>query len=224
MTKVHPNAAAAPGSSAQKPPVSSSVSVSVPAAVEASTVLTVWRRSLLLDGNGFTVFDAKGSLVFRVDNYAAERCKGEIVLMDAAGEPLLTIRRKKLSLAEQWLIYDGEDSSKPRLSVKKHVTLLPSDSLAHVTPCTCAADADADASYHVEGSYWRRSCAVYDGARHRLAVLRSKEAAVGGAASFGFDVFRLVVEPGFDAAVAMAIVILLEQMFGSRNSLFLIKG
>ncbi|OAY79970.1 Protein LURP-one-related 8 [Ananas comosus] len=218
MTKVHPNAAAAPGSSARKPPVSSSVSVSVPAAVEASTVLTVWRRSLLLDGNGFTVFDAKGSLVFRVDNYAAERCKGEIVLMDAAGEPLLTIRRKKLSLAEQWLIYDGEDSSKPRLSVKKHVTLLPSDSLAHVTPCTCAATADATPP--TRGGLLLAPVLC----RLRRRAASARQAAVGGAASFGFDVFRLVVEPGFDAAVAMAIVILLEQMFGSRNSLFLIKG
>lgn len=56
-------------------------------------VLTVWKKSLLFNCTGFTVFDAKGNLVFRVDNYVAGN-KGEIVLMDAAGKPLLTIRRK----------------------------------------------------------------------------------------------------------------------------------
>lgn len=58
-----------------------------------ASVLTVWRRSLLFNGNGFAVFDAKGNLAFRVDNYASGS-KKEVVLMDGAGKPLLTIRRK----------------------------------------------------------------------------------------------------------------------------------
>ncbi|MFS7976443.1 putative tubby-like protein [Helianthus anomalus] len=56
-------------------------------------ILTVWKKSLLFNCYGFTVFDTKGNLVFRVDNYAAGN-KAEIVLMDASGRSLLTIRRK----------------------------------------------------------------------------------------------------------------------------------
>lgn len=59
----------------------------------AASMLTVWRRSLLFNGNGFAVFDAKGNLAFRVDNYASGS-KKEVVLMDGDGKPLLTIRRK----------------------------------------------------------------------------------------------------------------------------------
>ena len=62
-----------------------------------AAILTVWKKSLLLNCNGFTVFDGKGNLVFRVDNYLAGH-KGEIVLMDAGGKPLLTIRRKVCEL------------------------------------------------------------------------------------------------------------------------------
>lgn len=58
-----------------------------------AAVLTVWKKSLLFNCSGFTVFDGKGNLVFRVDNYVAGD-KGEVVLMDASGKPLLTIRRK----------------------------------------------------------------------------------------------------------------------------------
>lgn len=58
-------------------------------------VLTVWKKSLLFNCYGFTVFDAEGNLVFRVDNYVAGN-SGEIVLMDGSGLPLLTIRRKVL--------------------------------------------------------------------------------------------------------------------------------
>ncbi|KAJ6810835.1 protein LURP-one-related 8-like [Iris pallida] len=212
-------------------------------------VLTVWRKSLLLNGKGFTVFDGKGDLVFRVDNYASDN-KGEIVLMDAVGKPLLTIRRKKLSLGENWLIYEGEETSNPLLSVKKHINLLQPKSLAHVVPCTgggsaCASPsssppvaatpsnnnnssprgavarspkAAASAGYEVEGSYSQRCCAVYDAQRRKLAEIKRKESPTGGAA-FGLDVFRLIVQPGFDRVTAMAIVILLEQMFGSKGSL-----
>ncbi|XP_072983390.1 protein LURP-one-related 8-like [Typha latifolia] len=177
--------------------------------VDAAMVLTVWRKSLVLNGKGFAVFDAKGNLVFRVDNYAS-RNKGKVVLMDGFGKPLLTIRKKKLSLGDQWSIYDGEDvAAAPLFSVKKHTSFIYTKNSLHVTPVSCAA---SGGRYEVEGSYSQRCCAVYDETQRRLAAVEPK-------AAVGVDVFRLVVEPGFDSAVAMAVVILLDQAFGSRGSL-----
>ncbi|MQL72899.1 hypothetical protein Taro_005230, partial [Colocasia esculenta] len=204
MAKVHPNTA--PSAVTPSPVVGGG---------QDGAVLTVWRKSLLFNCDGFTVFDAKGNLVFRVDNYAAGN-RGEVVLMDAAGKPLLTIRRKGLSLGDHWLVYRGEETANPLFSAKKPVRLLKPAALARVSRCgpggrPCAA------ALEVEGSYSRRCCAVYDERRRRLAEIKRKEAA--GGADFGADVFRLVVEPGFDAAVAMAVVVLLEQMIGSRRSL-----
>jgi hypothetical protein len=143
MTKVHPNVAAAAAVAA---------SLAAAAAEEEkkgqAVSLTVWRRSLLFNGKGFTVFDSNGDLVFRVETYAGGSPR-EVVLMDADGRALLTIRRKvplflflicsmflgltlvfpfleenflvlirrwlrdlgilqKLSLADEWLIYDGD--------------------------------------------------------------------------------------------------------------------
>lgn len=53
--------------------------------------------------SGFTVFDALGNLVFRVDNYVAGS-KSEILLMDASGNALFTVRRKVLVLSHM-LVY-----------------------------------------------------------------------------------------------------------------------
>ncbi|CAL9782441.1 unnamed protein product [Musa acuminata subsp. burmannicoides] len=187
-----------------------------------TVVLTVWRKSLLFSCSGFTVFDAEGNLVFRVDNYGSGST-GEIVLMDAAGKPLLTTRRKvlqKLSFGATWVIYDGEDVVDPLFSVKKHSNLLHSKVLAHVTsPCRRRRRhrGGCGAGYEVEGSYSRRSCTVYDEMRRSVAEIRRKEA-VGGVA-FGGDVFRLVVHADVDTCLAMAILIVLDQMFGSRVSL-----
>lgn len=216
MTKVHPNVAAA-----------AAVAASLAAAAAAEEVkgeavsLTVWRRSLLFNGKGFTVFDSNGDLVFRVETYACGSPR-EVVLMDADGRALLTIRRKKLSLADEWLIYDGEaaaSSSAPtpapkRFTARRNMSLLPTKSLARLSPAR-ASGSTVDAPgcrYDVEGSYASRSVDMFaccgEQRRHVGTVCR-KEAAVGS------DVFRLVVEPGFEPALAMAVVIVLDQMNAS---------
>ena len=61
------------------------------------SVLTVWKRSsMTFQGtDGFTVFDHHGRLAFRVDNYSRKSCcitGGELVLMDGAGNALLTLK------------------------------------------------------------------------------------------------------------------------------------
>lgn len=62
-------------------------------------LLTVLKTSLFFANDGFTVYDPKGVLVFRVDSYGPDtRDRGEIVLMDANGRCLLTVRRKVMKL------------------------------------------------------------------------------------------------------------------------------
>ena len=55
---------------------------------DSATMLTVWKKSLVFSCSGFTVFDPCGNIIFRVDNYCSDP-KNEVVLMDAAGIPLL---------------------------------------------------------------------------------------------------------------------------------------
>ncbi|CAI9301699.1 unnamed protein product [Lactuca saligna] len=190
---------------------------------QSSTVLTVWKKSLLFSCDGFTVFDTTGNLVFRLDNYANAN-KAEIVLMDASGHSLHTIRRKRLTLTDSWLIYDGETTVNPRFSVTKHVNFLNSKSLAHVSFTGSGSGSGSpringnkkNVAYEIEGSYTQRSCVVYDDKRRRVAEIKRKEAVAGVA--FGGDVFRLVVQPEIDSSVAMALVVLLDQMFGGSSS------
>lgn len=190
--------------------------------------LTVWRKSLLFNCDGFTVFDASGGLAFRVDCYGTSgrrRRHGEaVVLMDAAGAPLLTVRRRRLSLAEHWVVYDGDggegdDAPRPLLSVRRcHAGLLrhahaasssKERAIAHVTPLSPALRG----AYVVEGSYARRSVAVRDAQGEAVAEVRRKESPVGD------EVFWLVVtDPHrLGAPLAMGIVIALDEMFGGAG-------
>ncbi|MBC2899420.1 hypothetical protein CFC21_112258 [Triticum aestivum] len=206
--KVHPNVAAA------------SLAVSAAEEKGEAVSLTVWRRSLLFNGKGFTVFDTNGNLVFRVETYSRGSPR-EVVLMDAHGLALLTVRRKKLSLAEEWLVYDGDgDEPAPRrFTARRNRSLLRTKSLARLSPPR-SLDGTGDAPgcrYDVEGSYAGRSLDMFactswasgGNQRRRVATVCRKEAAVG------LDVFRLIVEPDFEPALAMAMVILLDQMNAS---------
>ncbi|KAM0842010.1 hypothetical protein ACQ4PT_058647 [Festuca glaucescens] len=191
------------------------------------TVLTVWRKSLLFNCDGFTVFDATGGLAFRVDRYGSSsgsrRRAEDVVLMDAAGKPLLTVRRRiklSLSLAGHWVLYEGDAGAagaKQLLSVRRHHVGLhrrASDkTLAHITPLQSSSSSfDEAVAYVVEGSYGRRSCAVRDARGGASAAeVRRKE-------SVGDDVFRLVVaDHRMGAALSMGVVIALDQMFGSAS-------
>lgn len=204
MTKVYPKAVV-------PPPLSSDRRCFSADSGSNAAVLTVWKKSLLFSCDGFTVFDTKGNLVFRVDNYAAAN-KAEVVLMDASGRSLLTIRRKKLSFADSWLMYDGDTAVNPRFSVTKHVNFLNPKSLAHVSS---AKKSNKNVAYAIEGSYTQRCCVVYDDKRRCMAEIKRKEA-VGGV-GFGGDVFRLVVQPGMDSSVAMALIVVMDQMFGGSS-------
>lgn len=118
---------------------------------------------------------------------------------------------QRLGLAEKWLVFEGESGVKPRYSAKKQVNLLNAKCLAQVMSLLSGN------KYEIEGSYTQRCCGVYDEKKRRVAEIRKKEAAVGGVA-FGDDVFRLIVHPDMDPALAMAFIILLDQMFGSSSS------
>ncbi|KAK3025138.1 hypothetical protein RJ639_043920 [Escallonia herrerae] len=74
MSKVRPQAPTASTSSKQE-------------------IFTIWMKSLILSGNGCTVFNSRGQIVYRVDNYN-HKSSNEVCLMDIRGKVLFTILRR----------------------------------------------------------------------------------------------------------------------------------
>ncbi|KAG2326459.1 hypothetical protein Bca52824_009187 [Brassica carinata] len=160
-------------------------------------VLTVWKKSLLFNCDGFTVYNSNGDLVFRVDNYMNSP-KDNIVLMDASGLPLLSIRRKRLSLGDCWMVYDGETRRDPIFTAKKNVGIM--------TNRRCLVSVSSKKTPKKLQNIGREEEQEDNGGD------QEKEAMVGGVA-FGKDVFKLIVEPEMEPRVAMALTIILDQMF-----------
>lgn len=54
---------------------------------------TIWMKSLIFNGNGCTVYDSDGQIVYRIDNYN-RKCSKRVYLMDLRGNVLITILKK----------------------------------------------------------------------------------------------------------------------------------
>ncbi|RDY04162.1 Protein LURP-one-related 12 [Mucuna pruriens] len=173
--------------------------------------LTVLKTSLFFAGDGFTVFDCKGELVFRVDSYGPDtRDRDELVLMDPNGLCLLTVRRKRPSLHQRWEGFRGErmDGDKPIFSVKRASIIGRSRASLTVEMYDNPGE-----EYQIEGCFSQRCCTVFNVMKESVAEIRRKVDPTTSV-MLGKDVFSLCVKPGFDAAFAMGFVLVLDQING----------
>ncbi|XP_057724560.1 protein LURP-one-related 12-like [Arachis stenosperma] len=181
---------------------------------ETETQLTVLKTSLFFAGDGFTVYDCKGQLVFRVDSYGPDaRDRDELVLMDADGRCLLTVRRKRPSLHQRWEGFKGErrEGDKPIFSVKR-------SSIIGRSSVTVEVYDNPGEEYHIEGCFSHRSCTVFNASKEPVAEIRRKVDPTTSV-MLGKEVFSLCVKPPFDSAFAMAFVLVLDQINGDDHDL-----
>lgn len=186
---------------------------------EPAAALTVWKKSLVFNCKGFTVFNSDGNLVFRVDKYPSDP-KHKVVLMDAAGMVLFTMRRKKLSLQNEWRGFLGEfsrDAQTPSFVVKRSPFLLVfRRRLAEVYMCSSVESnkkKKPQSDYRVEGCYAKRSITILNSFNEVVAEVNSKQ--VRSDIRLGGDVFNLTVRPGYDQAFVMGLIIILDRIMPS---------
>ncbi|CAN6359533.1 unnamed protein product, partial [Urochloa humidicola] len=81
--------------------------------------LTVRKTTLFTPGDGLEAYDHRtGALAFRVETYGrggvcgGGAAAGDLALLDAEGEPVLTVRRRRPSLHNRWdgFLGDGGDA------------------------------------------------------------------------------------------------------------------
>lgn len=120
-------------------------------------------------------------------------------------------------VGKHWLIYEGEvgknsssSSKKPAFCVRRNMSIMKAK--ASVLAYVYGGPSRKGFKYTIEGSYTRRSCKILDESGRACSEIKRKKPLKGGA-SFGLEVFDLIVKPGFDSRFAMAIVLLLDQMF-----------
>uniref|UniRef100_A0A6M2ERE0 Uncharacterized protein n=1 Tax=Populus davidiana TaxID=266767 RepID=A0A6M2ERE0_9ROSI len=182
-----------------------------------ATNLTVHKTSVFFPGDGFIVYDPNREIILRFDSYGPDsEPKDELVLMDAGGKGLLTLRRKKPSLHQRWEGFLGErkeDHQEPVFSVCRSSIIGRSNLIVQVF-------GDPGEEYHIRGSYSQRCCTIFNtssenSSKDQVAVIKRK-VDPSTHVMLGKDVFWLCVRPGFDGAFAMGLVLVLDQMYGDN--------
>nr|WAU86911.1 birch protein [Betula platyphylla] len=168
---------------------------------------TIWMKSLVLGGKGCTVFDAKGQIVYRVDNYSC-KCKDEVYLMDFKGKVIFTMLRKRFKLFRFWEGYRSTateiDSKKPGFQVRQTLRIQRGHS-----PCQVTVGLDENQPRHYKIQSWgsssKSACKIVDQFGVLVAELKRKKAACG--VDLGNDVLTMVVEPSIDHSLIMGVFV-----------------
>ncbi|KAG1365231.1 protein LURP-one-related 11-like [Cocos nucifera] len=169
-------------------------------------IYTLWMKSLVLNGNGCTIYDSNGELVYRVDNYDQKCCK-EVYLMDQGGKTLYKILRKKLLVFGRWEAYryngsNGEEK-RPRFRVKKAYGILKGSGSFGIKVMGCGRENKA--SCKIETSKHQSVYRIMDMAGGLVAQVQRKHTVSG--VLLGEDVMTLAVEPNTDRLLVIGLVV-----------------
>nr|XP_043638576.1 protein LURP-one-related 11-like [Erigeron canadensis] len=199
MAKIHPNYCT----------LSSSSSSSSSFCSSQRETYTVWMKSLVLNSNGYTVYDSNGKVVFRIDNYDS-KCSSEVYLMDLQGRVVCTILRKKLLAFGLWDCHnDTDSSSRPWFKVGKTFDLFNhnKESVYDVIFGTNNDEQSKSSLNHrIQGSVHNlQEFKIIDGQERVAAEVRRKRSPTSGVV-LGEDVLCVTVEPFVDHIFVMALV------------------
>ncbi|XP_016480999.1 protein LURP-one-related 4-like [Nicotiana tabacum] len=179
---------------------SSPSSSSSPYVTSIRETFTIWMKSLVFHGNGCTVFNSKGEIVFRVDNYQ-ESCRDEVCLMDLKGQVLFSIKREKLRVLGRWNGYGcGGIKGRPLFQVRRNGMFSREDVI-----CNVGCDENVGNNcYKIQQLDKKSSFKVTNTAGQVVAEVKQKKSSKG--IGYGDDVLTLEVEPNIDHSLIVALV------------------
>ncbi|XP_042450445.1 protein LURP-one-related 5-like isoform X1 [Zingiber officinale] len=179
---------------------------------------TVWKKSsMAFQGtDGFSIYDSEGRLAFRVDNYSRKhKCfAGALLLMDGEGKALMALKPQQiLSVRDKWSGFKCGDGLE--MSHRTHAFSMRRRSI--LNGCEQAEvfmdSSSSTASFRTEGCFRRRNCEIKDGKGEEVVARISRKKVKNNSVTLGDDVFSLVIQPGVDAELVMAFLVVMDRIF-----------
>ncbi|KAL0430446.1 UNVERIFIED_CONTAM: protein LURP-one-related 15 [Sesamum radiatum] len=176
--------------------------------VPSQVHLTIVRKLLAVTDGNFVITDENGNVMFKVIDKLLS-IHDRHVLLDAAGTPIATFKKKALSAHKRWQVFRGDSSASADLlfSAKK-------SSLVQLkTELDVFLSGNEDERSHdfkVVGSWLERSCVIYNKDSTPIATTQKKWNF--GSVVLGKDHFDVIVYPQVDCAFIVALVVILYEI------------
>ncbi|GAB2217868.1 hypothetical protein Droror1_Dr00001081 [Drosera rotundifolia] len=193
----------------QMPPQASVVVVGQQFAAPYPVTLVITKKVLSLREGEFNVTDVNGNLIFSIKGSffsAADRH----VLRDAAGVPILTLRRKLLTAHSTWRVFKGDstDSKDLIFSVKKSSLFQFKVKL----DVFFASNTDENVpDFLVKGGFRDARCTVYLGNSSAIIAEMHKQRSLK-TILLDKDTYGVTVNPGVDGAFITALIVVLHEI------------
>ncbi|GJX33816.1 LURP-one-related 11-like protein [Tanacetum coccineum] len=154
-------------------------------------------KSLVFNTHGCTVYNSKGEIVYRVDNYDNKCCE-EVYLMDIRGKVLFSLHQKKLRLFGSWNGYKWDDCS-----LEKQLCFR---ARKHRSVCVTSYDHNERCVYKIVKIDGKSGFKIVNEHREDEMVAEIKQKQTTTGVNLGNDVFTLTIQPHIDHSLIMAIV------------------
>ncbi|NP_001143025.1 Protein LURP-one-related 15-like [Zea mays] len=176
--------------------------------------LTVTKKAISLSDGDFTVTDANGATVLQVKG-AVFSIRHRRVLLDAAGQPILTMLEKVFSMHNRWEVFRGDSSNESDLlftAKKSSIFQLKTEMDIFLASNTAQQVCD----FKIKGSYFERSCAFYLGNSSSMIAQMNRQFTVTNVL-LGRDTFGVTVFPHVDYVFVAALVVILDEIHRERS-------
>ncbi|XP_008442344.1 protein LURP-one-related 10 [Cucumis melo] len=176
--------------------------------------LRITKKLMTLAEGSFAVTDINGTLMFKVKG-SVFSLRDRRVLLDAAGNPIITFMQKLISAHRTWYAYRGEstDSEDLLFTVKKS-SILQFKTQLDVILATNSSGSGCD--FKIKGSLLERACTIYLGDGSFVIAQMHKEHTLQSIV-LDKDTFGVLVYPNVDFAFIVALVVILFEINEDRS-------
>ncbi|GJN24967.1 hypothetical protein PR202_gb12746 [Eleusine coracana subsp. coracana] len=179
--------------------------------------LTVTKRPLSISDGDFTVTDANGGVVLRV-NGAVFSVRHRRVLVDAAGQPILTMTEKVFSLHNRWEVFRGDSTNaNDLLFTAKKASIVQLKTAVDVFMAGNTSEHVCD--FKIRGNYFEKTCAFYLGNSDTMIAQTNRKYTFTNVL-IEKDTFTITVFPHVDYVFIAALVVILDEIHRVRFDSF----
>ncbi|GMN40499.1 hypothetical protein TIFTF001_009718 [Ficus carica] len=198
------------------PPTGNPIAVVGPQFCAPYPVDLIMAKKLMTIAEGsFAVTDVNGNVMFKIKGSVFSLHDSRL-LLDASGNPIVSLRQKAILTAHRrWEVYRGDSSnSKDLLFSAKKSSMLQFKTALDVF---LAANTKEDVpDFKVKGSWFERSCTIYLGNSSTIIAQMHKKHSVQSLV-LGKDTFAVTVYPHVDYAFIVALVVILYEINEDRK-------
>ncbi|XP_062094832.1 protein LURP-one-related 15-like [Humulus lupulus] len=203
------------GAAPSGPPMANPIAVVSPHFCAPYPVdLIIAKKLMTLSEGSFAVTDVNGAVMFKVKG-SVFSIHDRRLLLDASGNPVISLRQKIITAHRRWQVYRGDSSDSKDLlfSVKKSSLIQFKTELDVFFAANIKEDVP---DFKVKGSWLERSCTIYLGNTSNIIAQMHKKHSVESVL-LGKDTFSVTVYPHVDYAFIVGLVVILYEINEDRK-------